>query len=101
MSEETTVVSPLQTQLERVMLVVALIGPLGTVPQVVKVFFTHTHHVHGLSLTTWGSFTLISMMWLAYGVVFRRTALIVANILYVVVNGAVVTGILMYSNSLW
>jgi len=101
MSETTPEMSPLQRKLERVMMVVAILGPLGTVPQVVKVFFTHTHHVHGLSLTTWGSFTVISVMWLLYGIVFRRTALIVANTLYVAVNGAVVTGILMYSNSLW
>ena len=90
-----------QKKMERIMLFVAVIGPLGTVPQVVKVFFTHTHLVHGLSLFTWLTFTIISALWLFYGLTFKRTALVVANSLYVVVNGAVVTGILLYSNSPW
>lgn len=83
------------------MMFVAVLGPLGTLPQVVKIYFTHTSHVHGLSLSTWAIFTIISILWLFYGVVFRRTALIVANVLYVLVNGAVVVGILIHSNSPW
>lgn len=90
-----------QKKMERVMMVVAVLGPLGTVPQVVKVFFTHTQHAHGLSLFTWATFTIISALWLFYGLAFKRTALIIANTLYVLVNGAVVVGIVVYSNSLW
>ncbi len=88
-------------KIEQIMMFVAVLGPLGTIPQIVKIYFTHTHHVHGLSLSTWVTFSIISILWLFYGLMFRRTALIVANVLYTLVNGAVVVGILIYSNSPW
>ena len=63
------------------MVVIGLVSPFATIPQVIKVFATHTEHAAGQSLITWAVYTVIALLWVAYGIIRRELPLIIGNTL--------------------
>ena len=55
------------SKFEQIMVLVGLVSPIATIPQVIKVFATHRQHAAGQSLTTWSIYTAISILWVIYG----------------------------------
>ena len=53
--------------LEPLMLVMGVVSPMATIPQLYKLFFSHTQHAAGLSLVTWALYALITLLWAIYG----------------------------------
>jgi MtN3 and saliva related transmembrane protein len=86
-----------RSNFERLMVVIGLINPFATIPQIIKVFATHTQHVVGQSLTTWGIYTVIAVLWVAYGVHKRELPLIIGNIFGVIMYGLVAVGIVIHA----
>lgn len=85
----------LKKMLDKAMVFIALIGPLATLPQVYQVFATQD--VQGLSLVTWSVWTLLSGVWLIYGLAHKEMPIAISNSVYVVLQGVVVVAILVYS----
>ena len=85
----------LKRGLDRVMMVVAIAGPLATLPQVYQVYATKD--AIGLSPITWGLWTLLSMLWCFYGYVHKEWPIMVSNVIYIILQGAIVTAIVLYS----
>ncbi len=69
--------------------------PLFELPQVWDIYSSHS--AHDVSLTTWGFFFVSNVAWITYAVRNKLKPLIVAYTLYLIVEGFVVTGILLYS----
>lgn len=84
-------------KLEPIMLVMGLVSPIATLPQLYKLYFSHTQHVHGLSLTTWSMYALISLLWFFYGLYHKNPTIWVGNFLGTLAYLAMVVGILMFS----
>jgi uncharacterized protein with PQ loop repeat len=74
--------------------VVSIAGPIFTVPQIVDIYIGKD--ASGVSLITWGAYTLFSIPWIMYGFVHKERVLIVNNTLWLIANGLVVVGALMY-----
>jgi uncharacterized protein with PQ loop repeat len=51
---------------EPLMVVAGFVTPLATIPSISKLYFTHSHHASGQSLTTWSIFAAASLLWLVY-----------------------------------
>lgn len=81
--------------LDRLLIAVAVAGPLTTLPQIFKIFIEKT--ALGVSLVTWIMFMLIAIPWLVYGIVHKEKPIIIAYVLNLLVNTVVVVGILIYS----
>ncbi len=81
--------------LDKIMLGVALIGPLATLPQVYQVFMTQD--AKGLSIFTWTVWTVFSIIWLLYGMLHKETPIVLSNLISIVLQSAVVVAILLYS----
>jgi uncharacterized protein with PQ loop repeat len=79
---------------DKSMYVIALIGPVMTLPQAYDVW--SYHQKASVSLATWAAYTLVSFLWLAYGVVHKEKILIFVNFLMVILDGAIVTGLLLH-----
>lgn len=79
--------------LDKLVFLFAIVSPLMTVPQVVQIW--HTQSAAGVSLPTWGTYTLASIVWLAYGLTHRDPHIILGNTLFVGLNGTVV-GLALY-----
>jgi len=81
--------------LDRVVLAVAIIGPMANIPQIIKVYFEN--NISGLSLVTWVMFVLITIPWIFYGFIHKDKPIIVANILWFTTNVMIVIGIIIHS----
>lgn len=72
--------------------VIAFLGPLTGVPQVIRVFETGANDV---SLSTWVGFTAYNVLFLTYGIYYRLKPIIIANFLWMIIEGSVVIGIII------
>lgn len=79
---------------DRLTLIAAILEPLFTLPQVVKVF--RFHDASSVSVLTWLGFDLLSLVWLWYGVIHRERVILVYQGLFFLFQSLVVIGGIMY-----
>lgn len=72
----------------------SVIVPILTIPQFVTIFVHHD--ASNLSLVTWGTYLISAFYWTYYGWLHKAKPIWIPNILMVLVDLAVVVGILMY-----
>jgi MtN3 and saliva related transmembrane protein len=80
---------------EPVMVITGIVQPLATVPSITKLYFTHAQHASGQSLTTWLIFAFASLLWVIYGMLNRKAAIYVGNIIGLAMDLLMVNGILI------
>ncbi len=80
---------------EPLMVITGIVQPLATIPSISKLYFTHSHHASGQSLATWSIFAVASLLWVTYGLLNRKPAIYIGNIIGLVMNLLMVNGILM------
>jgi MtN3 and saliva related transmembrane protein len=83
-----------RNHLEGAMIAIGIIGPLATVPQIIKIWGTHSQHAVGQSLITWSLYSGMAMLWMGYGFINARPAIYVGNGIGIAMYGSVVAGIL-------
>lgn len=71
-----------------------ILGPLLTIDQVQKVWIEKT--VEGISVISWGANFLFAIIWVVYGITHKERVIIVTNVLWMIMNGLVVFGTLLY-----
>jgi uncharacterized protein with PQ loop repeat len=81
-------------RLDKLLLVIAAIGPIMNIPQAIQIFATK--NASGLSLLSYASFTFFDIFWLTYGIVHKEKPIILAYTLWLVTNIVVVSGIIIY-----
>ena len=81
--------------LDRILLVIAIIGPMANIPQIMKIYLEN--NISGLSLLTWTFYIFITIPWLFYGIIHREKPIIIANILWLATNIIIVAGIFIHS----
>lgn len=72
----------------------SILGPIMTVPQAWTIWSSQS--ATNVSLITWLTYAVLSLIWLAYGIFHKEKPLIILNILLVTVNIIIVAGILVY-----
>jgi len=72
--------------------VIGLISPIMTIPQVVTVWTTT--NTQAISLPTWVTYIFISFAWVIYGVYRKEAPIIAANVLFLILDTALVIGML-------
>ncbi len=78
-----------------VILVMGLIAPIASIPQAVQIYASHS--AAGVSLLTWVFFAIYNGLMIVYGAVHGLKPIIISNIIWVVLEIFVITGIVMYS----
>ena len=84
---------------EGFMLLMGIIGPLATVPQLIKLYHTHSHHAHGLSLSTWIAYSILALLWFLYGFVERNAPIWIGNLIGLAMDSLMVIGILIHAGA--
>ena len=85
--------------LDRVVYVVALVGPLSNIPQILKIWGSHKS-AHAVSLETWVLFMVMSAIWLVYGIAHREMPLIISNSLWMVCEMVIMVGAFLFDTDL-
>ena len=79
-------------ELEKLVLFVAIVEPLTTLPQILQVYVSRNT---GSSMLTWAMYMIGSMVWLAYGIRTRNIPIIISDLLWVAADALVVIGLLV------
>lgn len=82
---------------ESAMIVIGVVGPFATLPQLYKLYFAHPEHAPGQSLTTWSLYALLSVLWFIYGIIEKKPAIWLGNGISGALNGLMVAGILIHA----
>lgn len=82
------------SSLEKLLPVLSILTMVMTVPQVWAVWVAHD--VAGVSLLSWGTYLLAACVWFVHGVKKRDKTIYVACIGWVLLDGAVVAGVLVH-----
>jgi uncharacterized protein with PQ loop repeat len=80
--------------LDRLIYFVVFGGIVMTIPQVFKIWVEKT--ATGLSLVTWASYLVFSLVWFFYGVIHKERPIIIGNFFWIVLDILIVIGIVMY-----
>lgn len=72
----------------------AIAQPLSTIPQLYQIWFQK--QTDGVSIATWAFYELAAIVWLVYGIKIRDRPLVLTSILWVIVQGLVVLGLIIY-----
>jgi len=81
--------------LDKVLLIIAVIGPLMNLPQIAKIYLGR--NAAGVSLLTFSFYAFFNTFWIAYGMVHKEKPIIIAHCLWFITNLIVVAGIILYS----
>jgi len=71
----------------------AIIEPLMTLPQVYEVWINR--QAEGVSLLTWSFYVIAATIWLLYGLKIKDRPIILASILWVIVESTIVIGLII------
>jgi uncharacterized protein with PQ loop repeat len=74
--------------------VITLLNLFFTLDQVRIIWIEHD--AAGVSLITWGFYTLAAVVWLFYGLVHKERVIVVANTCWIVMNAIITIGALLY-----
>lgn len=81
--------------LDRIMVFVAIAGPIAMLPQVYQAFASQD--TKGLSVITWVVWTFISVIWFIYGLVHKEIPILVSQGIYFVLHICILMAIFLYS----
>lgn len=81
-------------ELDRFLIVIALLGPIATIPQIIKIF--SERDASGVSFWTWSFFLVLTVPWIVYGFVHKEKPIILSYFFYFITNLLIVVGILLY-----
>lgn len=79
---------------DKIIYAISIVGPAMTIPQIYNIWIKKS--LAGVSLATWLAFTIIAASWLTYGIAHRAKPIIFANILWLIVDIIIVTGLLVF-----
>ena len=91
---ETPSKNKLKGFMDTIIYMVAILGPLIAIPQVLKIW--HAKDATGVSLITWVGYLAGGFFWLTYGVLHKEKPIIITNALWIFVQIFIIVGIIMY-----
>lgn len=84
--------------MDKVVLAIGVIGPIMTIPQLIKIYFYR--NAAGVSLISWATYLLCAVVWLQYGILHKDRAIILTYMLWIILDTLIVYGTIIYSVSL-
>ncbi|MBT4935901.1 hypothetical protein HOL21_01840 [Candidatus Woesearchaeota archaeon] len=80
--------------LDRLLLIVAVIGPVMSLPQVYKIYYYQS--AAGISIMSFALLAVLNIPWIAYGFVHKDKPIIISSFLWIISNIVVVIGAITY-----
>ncbi|MBL7206767.1 MAG: hypothetical protein ISS36_04175 [Candidatus Aenigmarchaeota archaeon] len=80
--------------LDKAIYAIAFIGPIMTIPQVLKIWLEQ--NATGVSSISWTTYLILSVFWFVYGCIHKEKPIMISGFLFIVVKSIIVVGILLY-----
>lgn len=91
---ETPSKNKLKGFMDTIIYIVAVLGPLIAIPQVLKIWYVKD--ASGVSLITWLGYLAGGFFWLTYGFLHKEKPIIITNALWIFVQIFIIIGIIRY-----
>jgi uncharacterized protein with PQ loop repeat len=85
--------------LDIIVLTAGVIGPLMTIPQILKIIVLH--NAAGISTLTWGMYALLDIPWIVYGIAHASRPILLTYILWFLVNTFVAVEAILFGAGLF
>jgi uncharacterized protein with PQ loop repeat len=82
------------TFLDKFILLIAVLGPVMNLPQVIKIYYFQT--AAGVSALTFFLLCIMNIPWLIYGFVHKDKPIIISSVLWIISNIVVMAGAILY-----
>ncbi len=73
---------------------IGIIGPIMTLPQVIKIWVGK--NAAGLALISWCTYLVVAIFWLTYGMMHKEKPLILMYTSWIIMHILIITGIILY-----
>ena len=80
--------------MDKFIYVVGVAGPILTLPQLIKIWVEK--NAAGVSAISWAGFLVAAVFWLMYGILHKEKPIIFTYTLWIILDGLVVAGVLIY-----
>ena len=84
----------LKRRYDKFMYVIAILGPIMTLPQLLKIWISHDSS--GVSIISWAGFAIMAGFWGYYGILHREKQLIIMYFALLILQALVVIGAIIY-----
>ena len=86
---------PLQRRIiDFIIVPVAAIQPLSSVPQIITVY--SRHDASSISLSSWALYEVFNLLWLWYGLAEKQKAVVISAVMFFILEGLVLVGGFLY-----
>ena len=80
--------------MDRLIFFVGAVGPLMTIPQVMKIWVDK--NAAGVSLISWTTYLVTEIIWIIYGIMHKEKPIIITYTMWVLLDIMIVVGIILY-----
>jgi len=87
--------APAPSTLEQTLRVLSVVTMLMTIPQVLIIWVSH--NASAVSLASWSAYLISACLWFVYGIRKRDKTIYVACVGWIVLDAAIVVGVVLYS----
>ena len=82
--------------IDKFIYIAVIIGPIMNLPQLFKIFYYQD--ASGVSFVSWLSFSIISLIWLVYGIVHKNKPILIMNFFLMIIQALIAIGAIMYGS---
>lgn len=79
---------------DKLVIIGGVVGPIMTLPQVLEIYVHQ--NAAGVSIPTWSTYIVLSLLWLTYGILHKEMPIIITNILFFILDVIIVAGAVVY-----
>lgn len=73
---------------------VVILGPIMNLPQLLRIWLQK--NASGVSLVSWASFSVFSLIWLCYGIIHKEKPIIFMNFALMIMQALIAVGVILY-----
>ena len=85
---------PLKRAFDKIIYIAAMLGPIMNLPQLLRIWIEK--NATGVSFISWTGFSVISVVWLIYGILHKEKPIIFMNAALMVIQALIAYGTLLY-----
>ncbi len=79
---------------DRIIYIAVIVGPIMNIPQLLRVWMTQD--ATGVSFISWTGFSIISVIWLGYGMLHKDKPILLMNFSLMIIQALIAIGTLIY-----
>lgn len=80
--------------LDRILIIIAVVGPLMSLPQLLEVYMNQ--NADNISFLSWSSWAFFNLIWLIYGIVHKERPIIITYTLWFIVNAMMAISVIIF-----